>query len=172
MTLPEFLNPTPEQVAELRQLFKEKLEKDAAKVPVGGFHEHDLKWVFEGDGWLIKFLENNDINMKDSLKQLWETIEWRKTSGINDIREDNIRMEYINDGLMYPRGRDVDGKTVFIFKSSKSCYLPKPSIGYGTLITKTSASTSTKTTCKSAGVARMTTCLSSSRKPGNRWSYR
>ncbi|KFB50757.1 AGAP005556-PA-like protein [Anopheles sinensis] len=117
MTLPEFLNPTPEQVAELRQLFKEKLEKDAAKVPVGGFHEHDLKWVFEGDGWLIKFLENNDINMKDSLKQLWETIEWRKTSGINDIREDNIRMEYINDGLMYPRGRDVDGKTVFIFKS-------------------------------------------------------
>ena len=26
-------------------------------------------------------------------------------------------MEYINDGLMYPRGRDVDGKTVFIFRS-------------------------------------------------------
>lgn len=33
MPLPEFLNPTPAQVAELRQLFKEKLERDAAKVP-------------------------------------------------------------------------------------------------------------------------------------------
>uniref|UniRef100_A0A182T1K5 CRAL/TRIO N-terminal domain-containing protein n=1 Tax=Anopheles maculatus TaxID=74869 RepID=A0A182T1K5_9DIPT len=76
-----------------------------------------MRWVFEGDGWLIKFLENNDLNMKDSLKQLWETMEWRKASGINEIREDNIRMEYIHDGLMYPRGRDVDGKTVFIFKS-------------------------------------------------------
>ncbi|XP_035913828.1 motile sperm domain-containing protein 2-like [Anopheles stephensi] len=117
MTLPEFLNPTTAQVAELRQMFKEKLEKDAAKVPVGGFHEHDMRWVFEGDGWLTKFLENNDLNMKDSLKQLWETMEWRKASGINEIREDNIRMEYIHDGLMYPRGRDVDGKTVFIFKS-------------------------------------------------------
>uniref|UniRef100_A0A182LVN4 MSP domain-containing protein n=1 Tax=Anopheles culicifacies TaxID=139723 RepID=A0A182LVN4_9DIPT len=117
MPLPEFLNPTPAQVAELRQLFREKLEKDAAKVPVGGFHEHDMKWVFEGDGWLTKFLENNDLNMKESLKQLWETMEWRKASGINEIREDNIRMEYIHDALMYPRGRDVDGKTVFIFKS-------------------------------------------------------
>ncbi|XP_058054083.1 motile sperm domain-containing protein 2-like [Anopheles bellator] len=117
MTLAEFLNPSPEQVDELRQLFKEKLVKDAAKIPAGGFHEHDMKWVFEGDGWLIKFLENNDIIMKDSLKQLWETMEWRKTSGINEIREDNIRMEYVNDGLMFPRGRDLDGKTVFIFKS-------------------------------------------------------
>ncbi|EAA11055.4 motile sperm domain-containing protein 2-like [Anopheles arabiensis] len=117
MPLPEFLNPTPAQVAELRQLFKEKLERDAAKVPAGGFHEHDMRWVFEGDGWLTKFLENNDLNMKESLKQLWETLEWRKSSGINEIREDNIRMEYINDGLMYPRGRDVDGKTVFIFRS-------------------------------------------------------
>ncbi|XP_053672555.1 motile sperm domain-containing protein 2-like [Anopheles nili] len=117
MTLPEFHNPSAAQVDELRQLFREKLEKDAAKVPVGGFHQHDLKWVFEGDVWLTKFLENNDVNMKDSLKQLWETMEWRKQSGINDIREDNIRMEYINDALMYPRGRDLDGKTVFIFKS-------------------------------------------------------
>ncbi|XP_035785491.1 motile sperm domain-containing protein 2-like [Anopheles albimanus] len=117
MVLAELLNPSPEQVAELRQLFKDKLEKDAAKVPAGGFHEHDMKWVFETDMWLKKFLENNDAVMKDSLKQLWETMEWRKTSGINDIREDNIRMEYINDGLMFPRGRDVDGKTVFIFKS-------------------------------------------------------
>ncbi|XP_049293664.1 motile sperm domain-containing protein 2-like isoform X1 [Anopheles funestus] len=117
MTLPEFLNPTPAQVAELRKLFREKLEKDAAKVPVGGFHEHDMRWVFEGDGWLTKFLENNDLSMKESLKQLWETMEWRKASGINEIREDNIRMEYIHDALMYPRGRDLDGKTVFIFKS-------------------------------------------------------
>lgn len=44
-----------------------------------------MKWVFETDMWLKKFLENNDAVMKDSLKQLWETMEWRKTSGINGM---------------------------------------------------------------------------------------
>lgn len=56
MTLPDVLNPSPEVVDQLRQSFKQKLEKDAAKIPPGGFHPHDLNKIFVNDVWLTKFL--------------------------------------------------------------------------------------------------------------------
>ncbi|XP_055622964.1 motile sperm domain-containing protein 2-like [Toxorhynchites rutilus septentrionalis] len=117
MTLPELLNPTPQVVDQLRQSFRQKMEKDADKIPPGGFHKNDLNKIFMNDVWLVKFLENNDLDLKESLKQLWDTCVWRKTTKVNDISEDNVRMEYIHDGIMFPRGKDLDGKTIFIFRS-------------------------------------------------------
>lgn len=116
MTLPETLNPGPEVVNTLRQRFKEKMETDAAKIP-GGFHENDIKKIFNNDVWLTKFLENNELNMKESLKQLWDTCVWRKTEQINEICEKNICMDYVYEGVMFPRGKDIDGKTLFIYRS-------------------------------------------------------
>ncbi|XP_058829767.1 motile sperm domain-containing protein 2-like isoform X2 [Topomyia yanbarensis] len=55
--------------------------------------------------------------MKESLKQLWETCIWRKTANINEICEENIRMDYLHEGMMFPRGKDIDGKTLFIYRS-------------------------------------------------------
>ncbi|XP_055529047.1 motile sperm domain-containing protein 2-like [Wyeomyia smithii] len=117
MTLPETLNPSPEVVDTLRQKFKHKMETDAAKIPAGGFHENDINKIFDNDVWLTKFLENNVLDMKESLKQLWDTCVWRKTAQINEICEDNIRMDYVCDGIMFPRGKDIDGKTLFIYRS-------------------------------------------------------
>lgn len=117
MTLPDTLNPGPEVVDQLRQMFKQKMEQHAAKIPPGGFHERDMNKIMANDIWLTKFLENNDLDMKKSLDQLWDTCIWRKTANINDISEDNIRLDYIQDGIMFARGKDLDGKTVFIFRS-------------------------------------------------------
>lgn len=117
MTLPDTLNPGPEVVDQLRQLFKQRVEKDAAKIPPGGFHEHDLRKITSNDVWLTKFLENNDLDMKKSLEQLWETCTWRKTANINELCEDNIRLDYVHEGIMFARGKDLDGKTVFIYRS-------------------------------------------------------
>lgn len=117
MTLPDTLNPGPEVVDQLRQMFKQKMEQHAAKIPPGGFHERDMNKIMANDIWLTKFLENNDLDMKKSLEQLWDTCIWRKTANINDISEDNIRLDYIQDGIMFARGKDLDGKTVFIFRS-------------------------------------------------------
>nr|XP_029730585.1 motile sperm domain-containing protein 2-like [Aedes albopictus]XP_029730586.1 motile sperm domain-containing protein 2-like [Aedes albopictus] len=117
MTLPDTLNPGPEVVDQLRQMFKQKMEQNAAKIPVGGFDERDMNKIMANDVWLTKFLENNDLDMKKSLEQLWDTCMWRKTANINEISEDNIRLDYVHDGIMFSRGKDVDGKAVFIFRS-------------------------------------------------------
>lgn len=117
MTLPDTLNPGPEVVDQLRQMFKQKMEQSAAKIPPGGFHERDLKKIMANDVWLSKFLENNDLDLKKSLEQIWETCVWRKTAKINEISEDNIRMDYVHEGIMMARGRDLDGKIVFIYRS-------------------------------------------------------
>lgn len=34
-----------------------------------------------------------------------------------DISEENINMDYIHEGLMFPRNRDIDGKVVLVLKS-------------------------------------------------------
>lgn len=34
-----------------------------------------------------------------------------------DITEDNINMEYINEGMIFPRNRDIDGKVILVLKS-------------------------------------------------------
>lgn len=112
------MNPSPEVVDQLRQSFRQKLEKDAAKIPPGGFHPHDLNKIFANDVWLSKFLENNDLDMKASLQQVWDTCEWRKTAKINEICEENIRLDYVEEGVMFPRGKDLDGKTLFIYRAS------------------------------------------------------
>lgn len=36
---------------------------------------------------------------------------------ILEICEENIRMEYVYEGIMFPRGKDIDGKTLFIYRS-------------------------------------------------------
>lgn len=95
--------------------------------------------VNRGDVWLQRFLEQNDLDMKKSLKQLWETCEWRVTFGTNgnaqfkidlrndrcsqstnmftDISESNINMEYVNVGDCFPRNHDIEGKTILVFRS-------------------------------------------------------
>lgn len=34
-----------------------------------------------------------------------------------DITLDNLNMEYLNAGLMFPRNRDIDGKAILVLKS-------------------------------------------------------
>lgn len=117
MTVPDTMNPGPEVVDQLRQMFKQKIEQNAAKIPPGGFHEHDMNKVMANDVWLTKFLENNDLDMNKSVEQLWDTCMWRKTDKINEISEDNIRLDYVKDGVLFSRGKDLDGKTLLIYRS-------------------------------------------------------
>lgn len=49
---------------------------------VDGFHPKDLLRINQ-DFWMTNFLVANDYNMKESLKQCWDTLEWRKKFGVN-----------------------------------------------------------------------------------------
>ncbi|XP_064292347.1 uncharacterized protein LOC128674428 [Plodia interpunctella] len=39
---------------------------------------------------------------------------WRKTVEARKIIESNIRMDYVKEGILFPRGRDIDGRLLFI----------------------------------------------------------
>lgn len=49
----------------------------------GKYHDTDLNRIRNDDRWLSDFLVQNDMNMKDSLKHLLETCEWRQKFGTN-----------------------------------------------------------------------------------------
>ncbi|XP_031618036.1 motile sperm domain-containing protein 2-like [Contarinia nasturtii] len=113
-----FLTPTITQIEELRTNFFERLEREGAPCE-GGFHPKDIDRIKSTNIWLQKFLEQHDLDMKEALKMLWDTCEWRKNYGANDISEKNINMDYIHEGLMFPRNRDIDGKVVLVLKSKQ-----------------------------------------------------
>lgn len=47
------------------------------------FHPKDLQRFNTDDRWIADFLVNNENNIKNSFKQFCETIEWRKSFGVN-----------------------------------------------------------------------------------------
>ncbi|XP_011168467.1 motile sperm domain-containing protein 2 isoform X2 [Solenopsis invicta] len=48
---------------------------------------------------------------------LWETCTWRRKFGTNDITEDNIRKDYLEEGVVFGFSKDKDGKKLFVIKS-------------------------------------------------------
>ena len=50
---------------------------------LGGFDQADIDRIKNRKKWLRLFLEYNDLHMKNSLNQLWETCIWRKKHNVN-----------------------------------------------------------------------------------------
>lgn len=101
--------------AELRTQWEAKVA--AGGVP-GGVHPADAIRM-QDDGYIQRFLEQHDGDVSLALQMMVDTCAWRTSFGANVISEANINMDYIREGLFYPRGRDMDGCTIFIFKSKK-----------------------------------------------------
>lgn len=105
---------TDDDVNVLRSMILEKYESYKA---TDEFHPKDLQRLKNSDEWIIKFLNFSDGNMKVSFKQLWEALEWRQKYGVNDICEENVRMDYLIDSSIFLHGRDLFGKNMLIVKS-------------------------------------------------------
>ncbi|KAK3915935.1 Motile sperm domain-containing protein 2 [Frankliniella fusca] len=112
------MEPTPAEIQELRDQFQKKLDADGSTIP-GGIHPADLARIQGGDDWLRRFLLHNDNDIKETLNMMWETVKWRKAFGTNDINEQNVKLEYLEDGSMFSHSRDIDGKSLFILKCKK-----------------------------------------------------
>ncbi|XP_037933701.1 motile sperm domain-containing protein 2-like isoform X2 [Teleopsis dalmanni] len=106
--------PSQAQIDELRNLFLKKLENDPPAVP---FHPVDLDRVKNADLWCTRFLEMYDLDMPTAFDKLWTTCIWRQSYGANDLSEKNLRAEYLNDGVIFSRNKDIDGKPLLIFKT-------------------------------------------------------
>ncbi|KAJ8664740.1 hypothetical protein QAD02_006402 [Eretmocerus hayati] len=105
-----------QKVAELREKFISRLENEGPPESKE-FHPADINRIKSTDDWLRRFLEHNDYNVQESLKMLWESCEWRRNFGANDITENNVKREYLEDGVCFSYGHDKDGKPLLIIIS-------------------------------------------------------
>ncbi|XP_075228538.1 motile sperm domain-containing protein 2-like [Lycorma delicatula] len=113
------MEPTIENIQELRTKFFHKLEEEHGHSKSNYFHSQDMARIMNSDDWLQRFLVHHDNDMKDALNMLWETCQWRKDNKVNDITEQDLNMDYLEDGSMFVHNRDKDGKLLFIFKCKK-----------------------------------------------------
>ncbi|KAG8228141.1 hypothetical protein J437_LFUL002796 [Ladona fulva] len=111
------MEPTPQQIQELRNKFLQKLDQQTPES--GGVHPNDLAKIKNGDAWLKRFLMHNDCEMKESLDMLWEAVDWRNKVGANDITESTINRGFLEGGVLFVRGKDKDGKPLLILKVKK-----------------------------------------------------
>lgn len=100
---------------EVRNLFEAKL-KEGIPNPPGSFHPLDLERV-KDEKYINRIIAHCENDAQQSADMLWDILIWRKNIGASDINETNIRMDYVNDGIFFPRGRDVDGCLLLILKS-------------------------------------------------------
>lgn len=106
-----------QQIASLRMRFLQKLESEGAPEP-DGFHPADISRVKNSDDWLRRFIVHNDNNENAAFDMLWDTCEWRKKYGANDIA-DIVKRDCLERGLVYTHGTDVDGRSLLIFNCKK-----------------------------------------------------
>ncbi|KAH8366240.1 hypothetical protein KR093_010870, partial [Drosophila rubida] len=107
-------NPTSEQIKELRERFNKQY---VSAPPAAAFHIVDLDRIRNDDVWLRRFLEMYDLDMEAAFNKLWETCVWRRSYGANDLHHSQLNQEYLNQGCVFVRGQDVDGKPLLIFRA-------------------------------------------------------
>lgn len=100
---------------EVRSLFETRL-KEGIPNPPGSFHPLDLERV-KDEKYINRIIAHSENDAQESADMLWDILTWRKTVGANDLNESNIRLDYLKEGIFFPRGRDVDGALLLIIKS-------------------------------------------------------
>lgn len=98
----------------VRALFEEKLNSSVVH-PSRKFHPRDLERVND-DKYLMRIIAHTENNAQHAANMLWDILVWRKNVGASDINETNIRMDYVNEGSIFPYGRDIDGCLLLVFK--------------------------------------------------------
>ncbi|XP_068627111.1 motile sperm domain-containing protein 2-like [Battus philenor] len=101
------------KLEEIRYKFQERLKDGVPNLP-GKINPKDLDRL-KDEKYLTRILEHCDANIDGAVRMLWSIMLWRETNKINEIR-DNVRKDYISDGVFFPHGRDIDGCRIFIMK--------------------------------------------------------
>lgn len=112
------MDPSSYEIQELRTKFFQKLEEEHGSTK-GYIHPADYARINNSDDWLRRFLIHHDLDMNSALNMLWETCEWRKANRVHEINEHTVNLEYLEEGSLFVRNRDRDGKSLLIFKCKK-----------------------------------------------------
>ncbi|XP_065211892.1 motile sperm domain-containing protein 2-like [Planococcus citri] len=109
------MQKSPEAVEELRKLFFDKLKVESENKS-NFFHPLDIERIRSNETWVNRFLTHHEGDINEALNMIWETCEWRKNKKVNEINEQNVKLEYLKDGSLFPYGCDKDEKTMLVFK--------------------------------------------------------
>lgn len=101
-----------EDINRLRATFMKELEAKGENY----IHDKDLERVKNNDHWIKRFLMHNEGDETKSLQMLWNTVNWRKEFGANEITEHNVKMDLLVKGGLFAHGKDIDGCSLLIFK--------------------------------------------------------
>ncbi|EDW69533.1 motile sperm domain-containing protein 2 [Drosophila virilis] len=114
--MPKGVQPTAEQICEVKTRFLAKL---ASEPPAVAFHPNDLARINDNDIWISQLLEAYNLDVEKTITRLWENCEWRQSFGANEINESNVNQEYLHDGEIYVHNQDNEGKPLLIVNISK-----------------------------------------------------
>ncbi|XP_045463540.1 motile sperm domain-containing protein 2-like [Harmonia axyridis] len=109
------MEPTIDDINSLRKSVLEKINSAGEDA----VHPKDLHRLKTDDNWVRRFLKHNEMNQNESIQMLWNVLEWRKENSVSDISEKNIKMDILILGGFFPRGTDIDGATLLIFRCKK-----------------------------------------------------
>ncbi|XP_076271654.1 motile sperm domain-containing protein 2-like isoform X1 [Rhynchophorus ferrugineus] len=99
-------------VDELRTVFLEELEAKGTDT----IHPKDLERVKRSDHWLQRFLAHQKQSVPKASKMMFTSLLWRKEFKVNDINENNIKMDLIIKGCFFTYGKDIMGSTLLVFR--------------------------------------------------------
>lgn len=99
-------------VEEIREAFLKEVEDKG----LNSIHPKDLSRVKTDDHWLRRFIAHSENDVTATLNMMWTALTWRKEQGANEINENNVKMELLIKGAFFPHGKDINGKTLFVFK--------------------------------------------------------
>ncbi|KAL7734802.1 hypothetical protein ACLKA6_011085 [Drosophila palustris] len=114
--MPKGVQPTAEQVNEVKTRFLQNLAAEPPAVPI---HPSDLARIKDSDVWITQLLEAYKLDVEKAIIRLRQNCEWRQSFGTNDINETNVNQEYLHDGEIYVHNQDKDGMPLLIVNMSK-----------------------------------------------------
>lgn len=82
-------------VAEVRILFQTRINEN----PDHNFHPLDLDRT-KDEKYIQRVLKHCCEDPKQAADMLWDILTWRKSVGATDINESNIKMEYVEEGIV------------------------------------------------------------------------
>nr|XP_039265111.1 motile sperm domain-containing protein 2-like [Styela clava] len=104
-------NDDSKMIAELREKFNKKFV-DPPSARLAKFDEHDVMRIHNDDLFALSFLHWKKEVIDDAVELAASCLEWRKENGMRDISVESIGQKYMEKGVIYIYGRDLEGHRV------------------------------------------------------------
>lgn len=100
-----------EKVPELRKKFLDKHYSSEKNY----YDTRDISRVKSDDQFVLQFLNGvKEGNVDKAHKVMIEGLKWRKSFGINDLKEKDIHEDVLKSGVVYMNGKDKKGASILL----------------------------------------------------------